>query len=141
MNEENILIKKEATSGTVDENFSGKKPVKIVSYTPFDSASIELLEEEYPHTDEEIYDLADFFKMFGDSTRLKILSSLAMAELCVSDLSNFLEMSHSAISHQLRILKQAKLVRNRREGKVVYYSLNDQHIYEIIRTGFIHINE
>lgn len=141
MNSKNISKKFENTDIKNDKKKVDKIVDKALDYVPFDSASIEMLEEEFPHTDEEIYDLADFFKMFGDSTRLKILSSLSMTELCVSDIANFLEMSHSSISHQLRILKQAKLVRHRREGKVVYYSLNDRHIYEIIRAGFIHINE
>lgn len=91
--------------------------------------------------EEDIYDLADFYKMFSDSTRLKILLTLGEGELCVSDLSNVLDMGQSAISHQLRLLKQARLVRNRREGKVIYYSLDDEHISEIINSGLDHIME
>ncbi len=91
--------------------------------------------------DEDIYDLADFYKMFSDSTRLKILLTLGKGELCVSDISKVLDMGQSAISHQLRLLKQARLVRNRRDGKVIYYSLDDGHINEIISSGLDHIME
>ena len=101
---------------------------------------IERTKESLP-IEEDIYDLADFYKMFSDSTRLKILLTLGEGELCVSDLSNVLEMGQSAISHQLRLLKQARLVRNRREGKVIYYSLDDEHISEIINSGLDHIME
>lgn len=91
--------------------------------------------------DEEIYDLADFYKLFSDSTRLKILMALGENELCVSDLANILNMGQSAISHQLRILKQGRLVKNRRDGKVIYYELDDTHIKEIICSGLDHIRE
>lgn len=101
---------------------------------------IERAKESLP-IEEDIYDLADFYKMFSDSTRLKILLTLGEGELCVSDLCNVLGMGQSAISHQLRLLKQARLVRNRREGKVIYYSLDDEHISEIINSGLDHIME
>ncbi len=91
--------------------------------------------------EEDIYDLADFYKMFSDSTRLKILLTLGNGELCVTDLASVLGMGQSAVSHQLRLLKQARLVRNRREGKVIYYSLDDEHISEIIQSGLDHIME
>ncbi|WP_100065574.1 ArsR/SmtB family transcription factor [Miniphocaeibacter massiliensis] len=91
--------------------------------------------------DEDIYDLADFYKLFSDSTRLKILIALGVNELCVTDLAKVLKMGQSAISHQLRILKQGRLVRNRREGKVIYYQLDDDHIKEIISSGLEHIEE
>ncbi|MDL2310549.1 metalloregulator ArsR/SmtB family transcription factor [Peptostreptococcaceae bacterium OttesenSCG-928-C18] len=91
--------------------------------------------------EENIYDLADFYKLFSDSTRLKILIALGVNELCVTDLAKVLEMGQSAISHQLRILKQGRLVRNRREGKVIYYQLDDEHIKEIINSGLEHIEE
>jgi len=86
-------------------------------------------------------DLADLFKIFGDATRVRILSVLLQSEMCVCDLAELLEMSQSAISHQLRILKQAKLVKNRREGKTVFYSLADGHIQTIINQGLEHIME
>ena len=85
--------------------------------------------------------LADFYKVFGDVTRVKILCVLFQSELCVCDLAEVLGMTQSAVSHQLRVLKQAKLVKNRREGKIVYYSLADGHIQSIINQGMEHIVE
>lgn len=91
--------------------------------------------------EETLYDLADFFKVFGDSTRIKILWALDESEMCVCDIAASLDMTQSAISHQLRILKQAKLVKGRREGRSVYYSLDDDHVRTILDQGLIHINE
>ena len=91
--------------------------------------------------EESLYDLAELFKVFGDSTRIRILWSLHEAEMCVCDIAVLLNMTQSAISHQLRVLKQANLVKNRKEGKVVYYSLVDDHVREIFDQGLIHINE
>ncbi|MGI5898864.1 MAG: ArsR/SmtB family transcription factor [Christensenellales bacterium] len=91
--------------------------------------------------DEILYDLAELFKVFGDSTRIKILYALFEAELCVHDIALVLKMNQSAISHQLRVLKQSRLVRNRREGKQVIYSLADDHVYTIIGQGMSHIEE
>ncbi|MEZ3488135.1 MAG: metalloregulator ArsR/SmtB family transcription factor [Lachnospiraceae bacterium] len=88
-----------------------------------------------------IRDLADFYKVFGDATRVKILCVLLESEMCVCDLAEVLSMTQSAISHQLRVLKQMKLVKNRREGKTVYYSLADDHIQTIISQGMEHITE
>ena len=88
-----------------------------------------------------IYDLAELFKVFADSTRMKIIYSLMKEELCVCDIANIVGTTQSAISHQLRILKQAKLVKFRREGKVIFYSLDDGHIYEIVKKGSEHIEE
>lgn len=89
-----------------------------------------------------LYDLADLFKVFGDSTRLHILCVLIdKGEICVADLAETLEMTQSAISHQLRTLKQSKLVKSRRDGKMVYYSLDDDHVRSIIETGREHIEE
>ncbi|MDY4694451.1 MAG: metalloregulator ArsR/SmtB family transcription factor [Blautia sp.] len=89
----------------------------------------------------ELYDLADLFKIFGDSTRIRILSVLSDTEVCVCDLAKALNMTQSAISHQLRILKQNKLVKSRREGKSIYYSLADDHVRTIINQGWEHIEE
>ena len=89
----------------------------------------------------ELYDLADFFKVIGDSTRLRILYVLFEAEVCVCDLAETLNMTQSAISHQLRILKQSKLVKCRREGKSMFYSLADDHVKTIIAQGLEHIEE
>lgn len=91
--------------------------------------------------DEMIYDLAEFFKVFADSTRMKIIYALMENELCVCDIANIVQTTQSAISHQLRLLKQAKLVKFRKEGKVVYYSLDDDHISQIVRKGREHIEE
>lgn len=91
--------------------------------------------------EEKLYDLAELFKVFGDSTRIRILWALDEAEMCVCDIAYLLNMTQSAISHQLRVLKQAKLVRNRKEGKVVYYSLDDEHVKMIFDQGLVHINE
>lgn len=91
--------------------------------------------------EESFYDLAELFKVFGDSTRIRILWALHEAEMCVCDIAVLHNMTQSAISHQLRVLKQANLVKNRKEGKVVYYSLVDDHVREIFDQGLIHINE
>lgn len=92
--------------------------------------------------DEEIlYDLAELFKVFGDTTRVRILCALFESEMCVCDISMLLGMTQSSISHQLRVLKSAKLVKNRKEGKVVYYSLVDDHIKHIFAQGLEHISE
>ena len=91
--------------------------------------------------EEELYDLAELFKVFGDSTRIRILFVLFEAEVCVCDLAETLHMTQSAISHQLRILKDANLVGNRREGKTVYYFLSDDHVRTIIAQGFEHLIE
>ena len=92
--------------------------------------------------DEELVcDIAELFKVFGDSTRARIICALRISEMCVCDLSVILSMSQSAVSHQLRILKAARLVKNRRNGKVVYYSLNDEHIKDIFDIAFEHIAE
>lgn len=91
--------------------------------------------------DEILYDLAELFKVFGDTTRIKILHALFESEMCVCDIAALLGMNQSAISHQLRILKQARLVKYRREGKVVYYSLDDDHIKHIFDQGLIHVKE
>ena len=91
--------------------------------------------------DETLYDLAELFKVFGDSTRIKILYALFEAELCVCDIAQLLNMTQSAISHQLRALKQSKLVKYRREGKTVFYSLADGHVRTILGQGMEHVAE
>ena len=91
--------------------------------------------------DETLYDLADLFKLFGDFTRVKILSLLDGRELCVCDIAEALDMNQSAISHQLRVLKAGKLVKSRRDGKSAYYSLADDHVLTILEQGMEHINE
>lgn len=91
--------------------------------------------------DEVLYDLAELFKAFGDSTRVKILCALFESDMCVCDLAAVLGISQSAVSHQLRTLKASRLVKFRRSGKVVYYSLEDEHIKHIFNEGFKHIIE
>ncbi len=91
--------------------------------------------------DEMLYDLAEFFKVFGDSTRIRILYALLDSEMCVGDLAELLGLTQPACSHQLRVLKNNKLVRFRREGKVIYYSLSDDHVRSIIETGMEHVTE
>lgn len=101
---------------------------------------VESVKKKMP--DEDIlYDLSDFFKVLGDSTRVKIMWALDENEMCVCDLAVLLNMTKSAISHQLKSLKQANLVKFRREGKVVYYSLSDDHVKEIFEKGLEHIRE
>lgn len=91
--------------------------------------------------DEILYDLAESFKVFGDSTRIKILYALFESEMCVGDIATLLNLSQSSVSHQLRILKDAKLVKYRREGKIIFYSLNDDHVRTIISMGMEHVTE
>ena len=91
--------------------------------------------------DEQLYDLAELFKIFGDSTRVKILYALLESELCVCDIAKLMEVTQSAVSHQLRLLKNSKLVKFRREGKTVYYSLADDHVIHILAQGMEHILE
>ena len=92
-------------------------------------------------TEEELYDLAELFKVFGDSTRIRILFQLFDKELSVGELADLLNMNQSAVSHQLKVLKQAKLVKNRRDGKSILYSLDDEHVRTIIAMGIDHIEE
>lgn len=91
--------------------------------------------------EDNLYDLAELFKVFGDSTRIKIIWALFESEMCVCDLAYLFNMTQSAISHQLRVLKSARLVRYRKSGKVVYYSLDDDHINKIFALGMQHIRE
>lgn len=89
----------------------------------------------------DFFDLADFFKAFGDNTRLKILKILLSSDMCVCDIVYLLEMTQPAISHHLKILKNMRLIKSRREGKFVYYSLDDKHIVQILNSGFEHFSE
>ena len=101
---------------------------------------VQQVEQVLPE-EQELLDLAEFFKVFGDSSRIKILYVLSQSEMCVCDIATLLQMGQSAISHQLRILKQMRLVKFRREGKTVFYSLSDDHIQTILAQGMEHINE
>lgn len=91
--------------------------------------------------EETLLNLAELFKVFGDPTRIRILYALSAGELCVCDIASVLNMSQSAISHQLRVLKQISLVKFRREGKTVYYSLADSHVETILKQGLEHVQE
>ena len=110
------------------------------SYLHVDQKTLKLIDEKMP-PEEELQDLAEFFKVFGDATRLKILYVLLSSEMCVYDIAAVLGMSQSAISHQLRVLKQMDLVKNRREGKTIFYALADGHIVTILSQGLDHIEE
>ena len=101
---------------------------------------VKKVNEQMPD-DEILYDLAELFKIFGDSTRIKILYVLFESEMCVCDIAQLLNMTQSAISHQLRALKQSKLVKYRREGKTVFYSLADSHVRTILGQGMEHVAE
>ena len=90
---------------------------------------------------EPIYEVSELFRVFGDSTRSRMICALSISELCVGDLAALLSMTQSAISHQLRILKNSRLVKSRREGKVVYYALADEHIQQLFRLAFDHVME
>ena len=110
------------------------------SYINLDEETIRKIDDKMP-PEEELQDLGEFFKVFGDVTRLKILYVLLCSEMCVYDIAALLGMSQSAISHQLRVLKQMDLVKNRREGKTIFYSLADSHIVTILSQGLDHIEE
>lgn len=110
------------------------------SYLFLDQEIIEKVKDRMP-PEEELQDLGDFFKLFGDVTRLKILNALLCSEMCVYDIAMLLGSSQSAISHQLRVLKQMGLVKNRREGKMIFYALADDHIITILNQGIDHIEE
>lgn len=109
-------------------------------YITIDKETVNEIENKMPE-ESELYELADLFKVFGDSTRIKILYVLFENEMCVYDIANILNMTQSAISHQLRVLKQNRLVRFRKEGKTVLYTLADEHVFTILRQGIEHIEE
>lgn len=101
---------------------------------------VEYVASKMPDMD-DLFDVAELFKAFGDLTRAKIICALTQSEMCVSDLAVLLEMNQSAVSHQLRMLKQVRLVKTRRDGKVRYYSLADEHIQKLFQVAFEHILE
>ena len=117
-----------------------KTEVECCDVTCVHNQIIEAVKEKMP-AEELLNELADFYKVFGDATRIKILCVLLRSEMCVCDLAEMLGMTQSAISHQLRILKDANLVGNRREGKTVYYYLSDDHVRAIVAQGFEHLIE
>lgn len=117
-----------------------KNDIEQCDYIHVHKDIIEKVEELMP-AEEKLMDLAEFFKVFGDTTRIRILYVLFQSEMCVCDIANLLNMTQSAISHQLKTLKQMQLVKYRREGKTVFYSLSDGHIKTIINQGMEHISE
>lgn len=113
---------------------------EIAEQNVVDFEKIEKIKKILPQ-DDLIFEVAELFKVFGDSTRMKIISALLEDELCVGDIAVLTNSTPSAISHQLRVLKQAKLVKYRKEGKIVYYSLDDDHVREIYEKGREHVEE
>lgn len=111
-----------------------------VEYIHVHQDVIDSVQDKMPE-EETLYDLAELFKIFGDSTRIRMLYVLFESEMCVYDIAQLLSMTQSAISHQLRLLKQARLVKFRREGRTVIYSLSDDHVRTIINQGMAHVEE
>jgi ArsR family transcriptional regulator len=112
--------------------------LEVCEATVIHEEVIELVKEKLP-TETDFIRLASFYKSFSDVTRLKILSALSKSEMCVCDLAFLISMSQSAVSHQLQVLRQSKLVKTRRDGKVVYYSLDDEHVRSVIEKGLSHV--
>ncbi|AKL96960.1 transcriptional regulator, ArsR family [Clostridium aceticum] len=115
-----------------------KKDIEICEVQCIHEEDVKQVKEKMLE-DTVLNDMAEFFKVFGDVTRIKILSALFQKEMCVCDIAAVLDMNQSAISHQLRLLKSRRLVKFRREGKVIYYSLDDAHIKKIFNEGLHHI--
>ena len=116
------------------------KEIEVCNCKVIHDDVINKIKDKLPE-DEILCDLSDLFKVFGDGTRIKIICALFQHEMCVCDIAALLNMSQSAVSHQLRVLKTAKLVNNRRDGKVVYYSLADDHVKRIFDQGLSHVLE
>ena len=117
-----------------------KKPIEKCEFLCIHENVVQDVLRRMPE-EELLYDLAEFFKVFGDSTRIRILYALKENELCVCDIANLLELTQTAVSHQLRVLKSSKLVKARRSGKTVFYSLDDDHIHSILDMGIHHLEE
>lgn len=116
-------------------------PLEVCDFLHAHEETVKAVNENIPD-DEKLYDLAELYKIFGDSTRIKILYTLLLGtEICVCDISKLLSISQSAVSHQLKILRYADLVKPRRVGKTVFYSLSDDHVKTILNNGLEHINE
>ena len=122
------------------ENMSPENDVERCEFIHAHEEIVDKVNQNMP-AEELLYDLAELYKIFGDSTRIKILYVLFESEMCVCDIAQLLNMTQSAISHQLRILKQSQLVKNRRDGKTVFYSLADGHVRTILDQGMEHIIE
>ncbi|HCX63581.1 MAG TPA: transcriptional regulator [Eubacteriaceae bacterium] len=117
-----------------------KKQAETCDCTIIHEEIVRKVEKQIPE-EEVLYDLAELFKIFGDTTRIKILNVLFQSEMCVCDIAYVLNMTQSAVSHQLRVLKQSKLVKSRREGKIVFYALADDHVKLIFDQGLDHVLE
>ena len=140
---ENVKVIEEFTSGGLKVEVLEYEKLLGLSNASMAQQNEPLVQpEELDMPDDEVlYELADLFRVFGDSTRIKILYALHDNELCVQDIANAVALSQSAVSHQLRVLKDSKLVRFRREGKTVYYALDDDHVRSILSMGMDHIEE
>lgn len=117
-----------------------KKPIKVCGNKVIHENLVKKAKKSMPD-DAVLYDLADLFRVFGDGTRIRILHALMSSEMCVCDISFLLGMTESAISHQLRVLRQTRMVTQRKDGRVVYYALADNHIQTILQCGLDHIVE
>ena len=131
------MTEKEITEKAMTEN---EKEQECCEEYEVHENLLEIVKQTMPE-EEELNDLAELFKIFGDATSIRILFVLFEAEVCVCDLADTLNMTQSAISHQLRILKQSRLVKSRREGKSIFYSLADEHVRTIVAQGQEHIEE
>ena len=140
---ENVKVIEEFTSGGLKVEVLEYEKLLGLSNASMAQQNEPLVQpEELDMPDDEVlYELADLFRVFGDSTRIKILYALHDNELCVQDIANAVQLSQSAVSHQLRVLKDTKLVRFRRDGKTVYYALDDDHVRSILSMGMDHIEE
>ena len=140
--EKEIAAKRESLEVTAEKSNKTLEPFELPE-TDFLAAREDVVKRVLSQQpdDEILYDLAELFKVFGDSTRIKILYSLFETELCVYDIARLLNLSQSSVSHQLRILKTSKLVKFRRDGKSVFYSLDDEHVRSIISMGMEHVEE
>ena len=116
------------------------KDIEVCCSNELHEDIVDSVRAKMPDT-EMLYELAELFKVFGDTTRVRILYALSAQQMCVCDIADLLDMTHSSISHQLRVLKQARLVKFRKEGKTVFYSLDDCHISQIFSCGLEHIEE
>ena len=117
-----------------------KEPLEVCEVSVLHDDVLARVREKMP-PEEPIYEVSELFKVFGDSTRSRIICALNIEEMCVCDLAALLNMTHSAVSHQLRLLKVSRIVQSRKEGRVVYYSLDDTHIAEIFAMAFDHVME
>lgn len=136
----NICLTEQARMRYKKPRKAGKLKMSDNEYLRAEDDTVKKVLDEMP-PDEMLYDLAELFKVFGDSTRIKILYALFESELCVNDIATLLGITQTAASHQLRVLKVNKLVKSRKEGKMIFYSLSDEHVTKIISQGMEHIEE